>query len=75
MQQLNVEQPPCFIHVTGTQRDKYIEFEFSIGDPGVVCGRGRNPTLRLWPTIFSGKIDVFPGDRRSRLISRMPSSA
>ncbi|HHB1613592.1 TPA: phenol hydroxylase subunit [Acinetobacter baumannii] len=33
MQQLNVEQPPCFIHVTGTQRDKYIEFEFSIGDP------------------------------------------
>ncbi|OUJ64353.1 hypothetical protein BZK35_20830, partial [Escherichia coli] len=20
---------------------------------GVVCGRGRNPTLRLWPTIFS----------------------
>ncbi|HFL3480559.1 TPA: hypothetical protein ACG3OI_003524, partial [Legionella pneumophila] len=36
---------------------------------GVVCGRGRNPTLRLWPTIFSGKIDVFPGDRRSRLIS------
>ncbi|MCU6861545.1 hypothetical protein N4761_26070, partial [Klebsiella pneumoniae] len=25
---------------------------------GVVCGRGRNPTLRLWPTIFSGKIDV-----------------
>src|SRR5690606_233218 len=42
---------------------------------GVVCGRGRNPTLRLWPTIFSGKIDVFPGDRRSRLISRMPSVA
>lgn len=33
MQQLNVEQPRCFIHVTGTQRDKYIEFEFSIGDP------------------------------------------
>lgn len=33
MQQLNVEQPPCFIHVTGTQREKYIEFEFSIGDP------------------------------------------
>ena len=35
----------------------------------------RNPTLRLWPTIFSGKIDVFPGDRRSRLISRMTSVA
>ncbi|EGJ67818.1 hypothetical protein HMPREF0022_02437 [Acinetobacter baumannii 6014059] len=43
--------------------------------PGVVCGRGRNPTLRLWPTIFSGKIDVFPGDRRSRLISSMTSVA
>ncbi|WP_050746797.1 MULTISPECIES: Eco57I restriction-modification methylase domain-containing protein, partial [unclassified Shinella] len=25
---------------------------------GVVCGRGRNPTLRLWPAIFSGEIDV-----------------
>ena len=35
---------------------------------GVVCGKGRNPTLRLWPTIFSGEIDVFPGDWRSRLI-------
>lgn len=44
-------------------------------DEGVVCGRGRNPTLRLWPTIFSGKIDVFPGDRRSRLISSMTSVA
>lgn len=45
------------------------------GRGGVVCGRGRNPTLRLWPTIFSGKIDVFPGDRRSRLISSMTSVA
>lgn len=45
------------------------------GITGVVCGRGRNPTLRLWPTIFSGKIDVFPGDRRSRLISSMTSVA
>ena len=44
-------------------------------EDGVVCGRGRNPTLRLWPTIFSGKIDVFPGDRRSRLISSMTSVA
>lgn len=44
-------------------------------EQGVVCGRGRNPTLRLWPTIFSGKIDVFPGDRRSRLISSMTSVA
>ncbi len=40
---------------------------------GVVCGKGRNPTLRLWPAIFSGEIDVFPGDRRSRLISSMTS--
>lgn len=47
----------------------------SIEVNGVVCGRGRNPTLRLWPTIFSGKIDVFPGDRRSRLISSMTSVA
>ncbi|EFB4370020.1 hypothetical protein FQF44_23880 [Escherichia coli] len=46
-----------------------------IARDGVVCGRGRNPTLRLWPTIFSGKIDVFPGDRRSRLISSMTSVA
>jgi alanine-glyoxylate transaminase/serine-glyoxylate transaminase/serine-pyruvate transaminase len=31
---------------------------------GVVCGRGRNPTLRLWPSIFSGKIDVLPSEGR-----------
>lgn len=35
------------------------------GLPGVVCGRGRNPTLRLWPAIFSGEIDVFPSERRN----------
>ena len=34
-------------------------------DLGVVCGRGRNPTLRLWPAIFSGEIDVFPSERRN----------
>ncbi len=34
-------------------------------DNGVVCGRGRNPTLRLWPAIFSGEIDVFPSERRN----------
>lgn len=51
------------------------ENDFRISVAGVVCGRGRNPTLRLWPTIFSGKIDVFPGDRRSRLISSMTSVA
>lgn len=48
---------------------------WAVGMVGVVCGKGRNPTLRLWPTIFSGKIDVFPGDRRSRLISSMTSVA
>lgn len=32
---------------------------------GVVCRRGRNPTLRLWPAIFSGEIDVFPSERRN----------
>lgn len=34
-------------------------------EQGVVCGRGRNPTLRLWPAIFSGEIDVFPSERRN----------
>ena len=34
-------------------------------EDGVVCGRGRNPTLRLWPAIFSGEIDVFPSERRN----------
>lgn len=34
------------------------------GVKGVVCGRGRNPTLRLWPTIFSGKVDVLPSEGR-----------
>ena len=47
----------------------------ALRDEGVVCGKGRNPTLRLWPAIFSGEIDVFPGDRRSRLISSMTSVA
>ena len=32
---------------------------------GDACGRGRNPTLRLWPAIFSGEIDVFPSERRN----------
>ena len=36
-----------------------------ITNNGVVCGRGRNPTLRLWPAIFSGEIDVFPSERRN----------
>ena len=31
---------------------------------GVVCGRGRNPTLRFWPTIFSGEVDVLPSEGR-----------
>ncbi|EQX72235.1 hypothetical protein G935_04217 [Escherichia coli UMEA 3190-1] len=37
----------------------------AIAEDGVVCGRGRNPTLRLWPAIFSGEIDVFPSERRN----------
>lgn len=52
-----------------------LEARNEAGELGVVCGRGRNPTLRLWPAIFSGEIDVFPGDRRSRLISSMTSVA
>ncbi|EDW9021197.1 hypothetical protein AV666_001136 [Salmonella enterica subsp. enterica serovar 4,[5],12:i:-] len=39
--------------------------EYTTGHFGVVCGRGRNPTLRLWPAIFSGEIDVFPSERRN----------
>ena len=39
--------------------------EVAKGLLGVVCGRGRNPTLRLWPAIFSGEIDVFPSERRN----------
>ncbi|EMM8309776.1 DUF4158 domain-containing protein [Serratia marcescens] len=54
---------------------KLVADQLKVSVEGVVCGRGRNPTLRLWPTIFSGKIDVFPGDRRSRLISSMTSVA
>lgn len=41
------------------------ERQLSIVLKGVVCGRGRNPTLRLWPAIFSGEIDVFPSERRN----------
>ena len=31
---------------------------------GVVCGRGRNPTLRFRPSVFAGEIDVLPAERR-----------
>lgn len=31
---------------------------------GVVCGRGRNPTLRVRPAIFACEIDVFPSQRQ-----------
>ena len=34
------------------------------GDIGVVCGRGRNPTLRFRPSVFAGEIDVLPAERR-----------
>ena len=37
---------------------------------GVVCGRGRNPTLRLWPTIFAGEIDVLPSQLRDNAPQR-----
>lgn len=33
MQLIDPQPSTCFIHVTGTQRGKYIEFEFSMGDP------------------------------------------
>lgn len=42
-----------------------VVFGIVIAGVGVVCGRGRNPTLRLWPAIFSGEIDVFPSERRN----------
>jgi hypothetical protein len=35
-----------------------------LGPDGVVCGTGRNPTLRLWPAIFSGEVDVLPSEGR-----------
>ncbi len=42
-----------------------LDHEADFCEKGVVCGRGRNPTLRLWPAIFSGEIDVFPSERRN----------
>lgn len=39
-----------------------------VSQPILFRGRlreGRNPTLRLWPAIFSGEIDVFPSERRN----------
>ncbi|ENU80531.1 MULTISPECIES: phenol hydroxylase subunit [unclassified Acinetobacter] len=30
---LNQEESQCYVHITGTQRDRFVEFEFSIGDP------------------------------------------
>ncbi len=50
-------------------RPKLIEFlatcpATTIAMEGVVCGRGRDPTLRLWPPIFSGEIDMLPSQRR-----------
>ncbi|EGB38229.1 fimbrial usher family protein [Escherichia coli E482] len=47
------------------QNDRDHLLAFTLNVPGVVCGRGRNPTLRLWPAIFSGEIDVFPSERRN----------
>ncbi|EFB6434584.1 PTS fructose-like transporter subunit IIB [Escherichia coli] len=47
------------IELAGAERFEHCRYV------GVVCGRGRNPTLRLWPAIFSGEIDVFPSERRN----------
>ncbi|MHA3058731.1 phenol hydroxylase subunit [Acinetobacter sp. ANC 5584] len=30
---LNQEESQCYVHITGTQRNRFVEFEFSIGDP------------------------------------------
>lgn len=63
----------------GSMRPQYVNYSLDIRyqvgsfpevrvispELGVVCGRGRNPTLRLWPAIFSGEIDVFPSERRN----------
>lgn len=68
-------EAPCVMRTAATAALDKAGIPWRIAFTGVVCGRGRNPTLRLWPTIFSGKIDVFPGDRRSRLISSMTSVA
>lgn len=54
--------------LTQEQRDgfgRYVDSPSREELEGVVCGRGRNPTLRLWPAIFSGEIDVFPSERRN----------
>lgn len=29
----NPESDPCFVRITGTRRSRFIEFEFSVGDP------------------------------------------
>ena len=59
----SVEDQGCadLLHLLRNKDDMEASFE----DYGVVCGRGRNPTLRLWPAIFSGEIDVFPSERRN----------
>ena len=47
------------VQAPGGERAKLAEQHMQ-PEPGVVYGRGRNLTLRLWPTIFSGEIDVLP---------------
>ena len=44
----------------GIKRRKHSRFRGMQRLHGVVCGRGRNPTLRNRPSIFSCEIDVFP---------------
>lgn len=51
--------------IPAMEKDQKNENTLQLAIIGVVCGRGRNPTLRLWPAIFSGEIDVFPSERRN----------
>ena len=72
-ERLGVQQPALYWHFKNKRAllDALAEAMLTINHThstprdGVVCGRGRNPTLRLWPAIFSGEIDVFPSERRN----------
>lgn len=30
-----LDEPVCYVRVTGTQRQRFVEFEFSLGDPAL----------------------------------------
>ena len=59
----SLKQSSALPLAVATDCDQYLHDRLTLLE-GVVCGRGRNPALRLWPTIFSGEIDVFPSKRR-----------